>query len=132
MNRYHNLSKPIQIGTAVIKNRMFMAPMDTGFGNTEWGGFTKTGMDYFVRRTEGGFGLLFSRGTNADCIVDGNDGILNHPDEFIAQGKELNARLAEYGCKMFIQLSMNVGRRKCRRCYSCTWFKTGYTENSGH
>ena len=110
MNRYHNLSKPIQIGTAVIKNRMFMAPMDTGFGNTEWGGFTKTGIDYFVRRAEGGFGLLFSGGTNADCIVDGNDGILNHPDEFIAQGKELNARLAEYGCKMFIQLSMNVGR----------------------
>ena len=110
MNRYHNLSKPIQIGTAVIKNRMFMAPMDTGFGNTEWGGFTKTGIDYFVRRAEGGFGLLFSGGTNADCIVDGNDGILNHPDEFIAQGKELNARLAEYNCKMFIQLSMNVGR----------------------
>ena len=110
MNRYHNLSKPIQIGTAVIKNRMFMAPMDTGFGNTEWGGFTKTGIDYFVRRAEGGFGLVFSGGTNADCIVDGNDGILNHPDEFIAQGKELNARLAEYNCKMFIQLSMNFGR----------------------
>lgn len=44
------------------------------------------------------------------CIVDGCDGILNHPDEFIAQGKELNARIAQYGCKMFIQLSMNVGR----------------------
>ena len=87
-----------------------MAPMDTGFGNTEWGGFTREGIEYFVRRAEGGFGLLFSGGTNGDCVVDGGDGILNHPDEFIAQGKELNTRIAEYGCKMFIQLSMNVGR----------------------
>lgn len=87
-----------------------MAPMDTGFGNTEWGGFTREGIEYFVRRAEGGFGLLFSVGTNGDCVVDGCDGILNHPDEFIAQGKELNARIAKYGCKMFIQLSMNVGR----------------------
>ena len=87
-----------------------MAPMDTGFGNTEWGGFTRKGIEYFVRRAEGGFGLLFSGGTNSDCVVDGCDGILNHPGEFIAQGKELNARIAQYGCKMFIQLSMNVGR----------------------
>ena len=110
MNQYTNLAKPIRIGSVEIKNRMFMAPMDTGFGNNEYGGFTKEGIDYFVARAEGGFGLLFSGGTNADCIVDGNDGILNHPDEFIEQGKKLNERLQQYGCRMFIQLSMNVGR----------------------
>lgn len=108
--KYPNLSSPIKIGAVEIKNRMMMAPMDTGFGNTEWGGFTQEGIDYFVRRAEGGFGLLFSGGTNGDCVVDGCDGILNHPDEFIRQGKALNERIAPYGCKMFIQLSMNVGR----------------------
>lgn len=108
--RFTHLSSPIEIGSVTVKNRMFMAPMDTGFGNTEWGGFTREGIEYFVRRAEGGFGLLFSGGTNGDCVVDGCDGILNHPDEFIAQGKELNARITEYGCRMFIQLSMNVGR----------------------
>ena len=108
--RFTHLSSPIEIGSVTVKNRMFMAPMDTGFGNTEWGGFTREGIEYFVRRAEGGFGLLFSGGTNGDCVVDGCDGILNHPDEFIAQGKELNARIAKYGCRMFIQLSMNVGR----------------------
>ena len=107
---FSHLSSQITIGSVTLKNRMFMAPMDTGFGNTEWGGFTREGIEYFVRRAEGGFGLLFSGGTNGDCIVDGCDGILNHPDEFIAQGKELNARIAKYDCKMFIQLSMNVGR----------------------
>ena len=110
MKTYPNLTSPIQIGGVTIKNRMMMAPMDTGFGNTEWGGFTKEGIEYFAARGKGGFGLLFSGGTNGDCVVDGCDGILNHPDEFIQQGKELNARLAEYDCKMFIQLSMNVGR----------------------
>ena len=110
MPEYKHLSSPIKIGSVEIKNRMMMAPMDTGFGNTEWGGFTQEGIDYFVRRAEGGFGLLFSGGTNGDCVVDGCDGILNHPDEFIRQGKALNERIAAYGCKMFIQLSMNVGR----------------------
>ena len=110
MPEYKHLSSPIKIGSVEIKNRMMMAPMDTGFGNTEWGGFTQEGIDYFVRRAEGGFGLLFSGGTNGDCVVDGCDGILNHPDEFISQGKALNERIAPYGCKMFIQLSMNVGR----------------------
>ena len=110
MKKYEHLSSPIKIGSVTIKNRMFMAPMDTGFGNTEWGGFTQEGIDYFVRRAEGGFGLLFSGGTNGDCVVDGCDGILNHPEEFIRQGKEINERIAPYGSKMFIQLSMNVGR----------------------
>lgn len=110
MKQYMNLSKPIQIGMVEIKNRMFMAPMDTGFGNHAYGGFTQEGMEYFVRRAKGGFGLLFSGGTNADSKVDGVDTILNHSQEFIQQGKELNQRLSAYDTKMFIQLSMNVGR----------------------
>ena len=109
-SKYQQLSSPITIGSVTIKNRMFMAPMDTGFGNNEYGGFTQAGIEYFVRRAEGGFGLLFSGGTNGDSIVDGCDGILNHPDEFIEQGKQLNERIAQFGAKMFIQLSMNVGR----------------------
>ena len=46
MKAYPNLSKPIQIGKVTIKNRMFMAPMDTGFGNNAWGGFTRQGVEY--------------------------------------------------------------------------------------
>ena len=110
MRIYPNLSKPIQIGKVTIKNRMFMAPMDTGFGNNTWGGFTKEGVEYFVRRAEGGFGLLFSGGTSTDAELDGTDTILNHKQEFIATGRELNTRLSAYGSKMFMQLSFNVGR----------------------
>ena len=38
------------------------------------------------------------------------DGVLNHRDEFIGVGQQLNERLRAYNCRMFIQLSMNVGR----------------------
>ncbi len=110
MKQYKNLSSPLKIGTVTIKNRMFMAPMDTGFGDTGYGCFTQKGVDYFVRRAEGGFGLLFSGGIYSDCVVDGNDGILNHKEEFLSTGKILNEQLSKYDCKMFIQISMNVGR----------------------
>lgn len=59
MKKYPNLSSPIRIGSVEIKNRMMMAPMDTGFGNTEWGGFTQESIDYFVRRAEGASAFCF-------------------------------------------------------------------------
>ena len=48
MKAYPNLSKPIMIGNVKIKNRMMMAPMDTGFGNNAWGGFTPEGVEYLT------------------------------------------------------------------------------------
>ena len=93
-----------------LKNRLFMAPMDTGFGNNAWGDFTPEGVEYFVRRAQGGWGLLFSGGTATDCLADNADTLLNHAEEFIAVGREMNRRLHQYGCEMFIQLSFNVGR----------------------
>lgn len=47
MKEYKHLTNPIQIGDVTIKNRMFMAPMDTGFGNTKYDVFTQAGIDYW-------------------------------------------------------------------------------------
>lgn len=110
MKTYPNLSKPIQIGKVTIKNRMFMAPMDTGFGNTPDGIFTPEGVEYFVRRAQGGFGLLFSGGTNVDGTVDGTPCILDDPQKFVSVGRALNTRLRAYNTKMFMQLTLNIGR----------------------
>ena len=110
MTTYPNLAKPLQIGKVTIKNRMFMAPMDTGFGNTPDGIFTPEGIEYFVRRAQGGFGLLFSGGTNVDGEVDSTPCILDDPQKFISVGRNLNDRLRAYNSKMFIQLTMNIGR----------------------
>ena len=109
MKRY-NIADPINIGAVTVKNRLFMAPMDTGFGNLPNGIFTPAGIEYFVRRARGGFGLLFSGGTNVDGKVDGTPCILDDPRRFAAVGREINERLRPYGCRMFIQLTMNIGR----------------------
>ena len=105
MKNYAALSRPIRIGRVSVKNRIFMAPMDTGFGSDAQGVFTPEGIEYFVRRAEGGFGLLFSGGTmtEGDCI-------LNHQQEFLTAGRTLNTRLHAYGTVMFMQLSAGVGR----------------------
>lgn len=110
MATYPNLSKPITIGKVTIKNRMMMAPMDTGFGNMPDNNLSPEGVEYFVRRAQGGFGLLFSGGTNVDGPVDGVPCILDDPAGFISVGRRLNERLRAYNCKMFIQLTMNIGR----------------------
>ncbi|MGN1022679.1 MAG: FAD-dependent oxidoreductase [Lachnospiraceae bacterium] len=105
MKEYTALSAPIQIGSITVKNRIFMAPMDTGFGTDSHGVFTKEGIGYFVRRAAGGFGLLVSEGTmtEGDCI-------LQHRSEFLEAGRTLNQRLHAYGTKMLMQLSAGVGR----------------------
>lgn len=110
MTRYPNLSSPMRIGNVTLANRMMMAPMDTGFGNNAWGGFTTAGVEYFVRRAKGGFGLLFSGGTAPDNRVDQPESFLDHAEEFIAVGSEMNRRIESYGSKMFMQLSFGLGR----------------------
>ena len=48
--------------------------------------------------------MHYSGGTSVDSIVNKVDTIVNHADEFISTGLEMNKRLAGYDCKMFIQL----------------------------
>lgn len=111
MKSYPHLATPIQIGKVTVKNRIFMAPMDTGFGNDVYGNFTPEGVEYFVRRAAGGFGLLYSGGTNTDSTVDiGAHCILDCPDAFRKTGMALNSRMRAYNAKMFIQLTLNIGR----------------------
>lgn len=110
--KYPNLNKPLKIGSVTIKNRYIMAPMDTGptFLGPD-GEFNENGIDYFVRRAQGGFGLLYSGGQQIDDVVDHNPKtILKNPAAYITAGQELNARISAYGAKMFLQLCFGLGR----------------------
>lgn len=110
--KYPNLSKPLKIGSVTIKNRFVMAPMDTGptFLGPD-GEFNENGIDYFVRRAQGGFALLYSGGQQIDDVVDHNPKtILKNPGAYITAGQELNARISAYGAKMFLQLCFGLGR----------------------
>lgn len=110
--KYTHLNKPLKIGSVTIKNRFIVAPMDTGptlLGPD--GEFNENGIDYFVRRAQGGFALLFSGGQQIDDVVDHNPKtILKNPAAYITAGQELNARISAYGAKMFLQLCFGLGR----------------------
>ena len=86
--------------------------MDTGAYSGSQGEFSKEGIDYFVRRAQGGFGLIYSGGQGVDSIVDPvvETSILQAPAVFKKAGIELNTRLKAYGAHMFLQLSFGFGR----------------------
>lgn len=110
--KYTHLNQPLKIGSVTIKNRYIMAPMDTApsFLGPD-GEFTENGIEYFVQRARGGFGLLYSGGQQIDDVVDKNPKtILKNPGNYIAAGQELNARISAYGAKMFLQLCFGLGR----------------------
>ena len=51
------LFEPITIGGLRVKNRLNMPPMHTNLGNDEEG-ISDSGIDFYVARAKGGFGLI--------------------------------------------------------------------------
>ncbi len=111
---FPNLAKPFKIGNVTIKNRFCVAPMSPGFTNLGSGKFTEAGMEYYVRRAKGGFGLIYSGAFSSDNQVDPVNPFsanpLNDPTSFRNDSLELNRRANAYGCKIFGQFTLGVGR----------------------
>lgn len=98
--KYPMLNTPFKIGNVPIKNRYVMAPMDTGptlLGPD--GEFNESGIDYFVRRAQGGFGLLYSGGQQIDDVVDRNPKtVLKNPGADGGADQDENRPLCPLGC----------------------------------
>ena len=108
---YPNLTSPLSIGKVTIKNRFAVAPMDPGFDVASDGSFTQDGIDYYVRRAQGGFGLIYTGGMGIDTDFEKfAPSVLDNPAAFVRTGQEINARIAAYGAKMFVQLAFGLGR----------------------
>ncbi|MDO4807741.1 MAG: FAD-dependent oxidoreductase [Coriobacteriales bacterium] len=108
---YPHLSSPFTIGTTTIKNRFAVAPMDPGFDIAPDGSFTQMGIDYFVRRAQGGFGLIYTGGMGIDTdFEEFAPSVLDNPAAFVRTVQEINSRIAAYGTKMFVQLAFGLGR----------------------
>ena len=60
MSNTISINEPFNIGNVRIKNRYVMAPMAIGSYISPEGVFTPAGIDYFVRRAQGGFGLIYT------------------------------------------------------------------------
>lgn len=113
--KYKNLFTPFQIGKCELKNRFALAPMGPlGLGDSE-GGWNQRGIDYYVRRAQGGAGLIITGVTFSDCKVETQSmpNVPNstyNPVQFVRTSREMTERVHAYGAKMFLMMSGGFGR----------------------
>ena len=115
--RFQALNSPFSIGKVKIRNRFVMAPTTTGSYLAPDGSFSKEGIEYFVRRAEGGMGLLQSGGLMTDYKIDPPSALgasfMATPESrqaFILSSEALLSRLRSYGSEMLIQITAGLGR----------------------
>ncbi|MEG0249615.1 MAG: FAD-dependent oxidoreductase [Peptostreptococcus sp.] len=113
--KYQSLFETFNIGNVEIKNKFFMAPMATIIDVDENYCYTNQSVDYYVRRAQGGVGLIV---TGANWVE--ND-IENHapcsfacpnmlPGKYKKKAKEMTDRVHSFGSKIFLQLTAGLGR----------------------
>lgn len=114
MSNTISINEPFNIGNVRIKNRYVMAPMAIGSYISPEGVFTPAGIDYFVRRAQGGFGLIYTGAMACDKEVDPDVRFCANPNKdpggFRSTSLELNRRANAYGTKVFLQMTMGLGR----------------------
>ncbi len=111
MKKYSALFSPAYIGKLLIKNRIVMAPMLSGYAMAD-GEVSEQLIDYYEARARGGVGLII---VEAAC-VDSPTGRetfrqlnINNP-RFIAGLEGLAQQIKAYGSRVFIQL-FHAGRQ---------------------
>ena len=109
------LLTPFNVGKETIKNRFAVSPMLIGQCYDSRGGFSEEGIEYFVERAKGGFGMIVTGAMLCDLEVDPFDpkssvSPLYAPSYFIRTASRLNDRCNAYGTKVFAELSLGVGR----------------------
>ena len=131
MGRFEHLYSPLKIGSITIKNRYNVGAIGgRHFIYTDKGSYSRNGIEYWVERAKGGFGLITTGSNVANLTVDpfdkhnGNPNPLVNPSYFTAAAKETLDRVHYYGGKMFMQISMGPGRmRDGKSCSAIPKFK---------
>ena len=114
MNK-QKLFESIKIGNVEIKNRIAMAPMANLGLITPDGCFTKRAVDYYVERAKGGTGLIITGAVKVENEIEklkmpSFPCITTNPTHFIQTASELTERVHAYGAKIFIQITLGLGR----------------------
>lgn len=117
--QYENLMSPLKIGSITVKNRYAVGPMGgRHFIYTEKGAYSENGIDYWVNRARGGFGLIVTGSNVANLTVDpfdpnnGNPNPASFPSFFGYGAATVLERVHAHGGKMFLQISMGPGRMR--------------------
>ncbi|WP_213698840.1 FAD-dependent oxidoreductase [Acetomicrobium sp.] len=108
------LFEPIKIGSAVIPNRIAMAPMGIIGMVTEDGCFTDRAVEYYVERARGGTGLIITGAVKVENEIEKLKMptfpcITLNPLHFITRAAELTERVHAYGSKIFVQVTAGLG-----------------------
>lgn len=112
---YSILFEPVKIGKVELKNRFSMAPMGPlGLSDSE-GGWNERGIDYYVRRAQGGTGLIITGVTFSDCVVEKQSmpncpNSTYNPVHFVRTSRELTERVHAYDARIFLMMSAGFGR----------------------
>ncbi len=111
MVAYSHLFSPTRIGGKLVKNRLVMAPMLTGFAGLD-GEVSSSLIDYYMERALGGVGTVI---VEAACI-DLPAGLetfhqlrLDHP-RHITSLENLSRSISKYGARSFLQI-FHAGRQ---------------------
>ncbi|WP_049772663.1 hypothetical protein [Acetohalobium arabaticum] len=109
------LFEPLEINSVEIENRIAMAPMAIGGLVTQDGCFTKRARDYYVERAKGGTGLIITSVTKVENEIERiKPGIFPvisaNPTRFIKTASEMNEQIHAHGTKIFLQLTLGLGR----------------------
>ena len=116
---YDKLFSPLKVAGVTLKNRYAVGPMGGRFFmyGTK-GEYSENGIEYLVERARGGFGLIVTGSNVADLTVDPWDELNGKPNPayapsyFGASSRILIERVHNYGCKIFLQISMGPGRAR--------------------
>ena len=106
---YEKLFEPISVGNLLLKNRLVMPAMGTGYGDS--GGFvTQKLIDHYQERAKNDVGLII---VEAACVTPGGKSMLNQisidDDKFIPGLTKLSEHIKQAGAKCILQLN-HAGR----------------------
>lgn len=110
MIRLKYLFNPVQIGPMVLKNRIVMPPMVTGFSGLDWA-VTDRLVDYHVERAKGGVGMIIVESNSVDPVGVGPSAHLGiFQDNLLTGLNRLAETVKAYGVKIGLQLG-HTGRQ---------------------
>lgn len=97
------LFEPIRIGGYELKNRIVMAPMVTGFAEKD-GSVSDKFLNYYVRRAQGGCGLIIVEAAVVDPDFAPTFAIRIDHDQYIPAMANLAKSIKDHGAGVILQL----------------------------
>lgn len=103
---YPNIFKPITIGRTTFKNRIYMTPMGTNYGQSD-GEMSYRHMNYYLERAKGGTGLIILENANIEYPAgsNGTSQIRIDHDSFMPRYYQLVEALHKVGASVAVQIN---------------------------